>query len=192
MVPTTESPKVIGLMCIHNPNALQHYAGYTYCPWCGKEGQNEGTVVNHLRTTHYRARSCVWPVFWLPISNIRLTLLAWMPKLSMILCHFWIRFVQLTHLPNQEFIQRSKGGAIQLYPLPSGRPRDLMEKATTHQPAKIHLSFSSLTDKTAISIPRWPELLKKDAADSIKHTHPNWLKLRRCSQELIKTTTAND
>ena len=54
VVPASESPKVMGLMGIHNPDALQHYAGYTYCPWCGKEGQNEGTVVNHLRTTHYR------------------------------------------------------------------------------------------------------------------------------------------
>ena len=44
----------MGLMGIHDPNALQCYAGYTCCPWCGKEGQNEGTVVNHLRTTHYR------------------------------------------------------------------------------------------------------------------------------------------
>ena len=54
VVPTMESPKVMGLMGIHDPNALQHYTGYTYCPWCGKEGQNEGTMVNHLRTTHYR------------------------------------------------------------------------------------------------------------------------------------------
>ena len=54
VVPATESPKVMGLMGIHNPDALWHYAGYTYCPWCMKEGQNEGTVVNHLRTTHYR------------------------------------------------------------------------------------------------------------------------------------------
>ena len=53
-VPTSESPKVMGLMGIHDPNALWHYAVYTYCPWCGKEGQNEGMVVNHLRTTHYR------------------------------------------------------------------------------------------------------------------------------------------
>ena len=53
-VPTSESPKVMGLMGIHNPNALWCYAGYTYCPWCRKEEQNEGTVVNHLRTTHYR------------------------------------------------------------------------------------------------------------------------------------------
>ena len=54
VVPTLESPKVMGLMGIHDPDALWHYAGYTYCPWCSKEGQNEGMVVNHLRTTHYR------------------------------------------------------------------------------------------------------------------------------------------
>ena len=53
-VPTSESPKVMGLVGIHDPDALQHFAGFTYCPWCGKEGQNEGTVVNHLKTTHYR------------------------------------------------------------------------------------------------------------------------------------------
>ena len=47
-------PKVMGLMGIHNLDALWHYAGYTYCPWCRKEGQNERTEVNHLRTTHYR------------------------------------------------------------------------------------------------------------------------------------------
>ena len=54
VVPASESPKVMGLMGIHDPDALWHYAGYIYCPWCSKEGQNEGTVVNHLRTTHYR------------------------------------------------------------------------------------------------------------------------------------------
>ena len=60
-VPTMESPKVMGLKGIHNPNALWCFTGYTYCPWCGKEGQNEGTVVNHLRTTHYRlGLVCDW------------------------------------------------------------------------------------------------------------------------------------
>ena len=53
-VPTSESPKVMGLMGIHDPDALQYFASFTYCPWCGKEGQNEGTVVTHLRITHYR------------------------------------------------------------------------------------------------------------------------------------------
>ena len=54
VVPTSESPKVMGLMGIHDLDALWHYAGYTYCHWCSKEGQSEGLVVNHLRTTHYR------------------------------------------------------------------------------------------------------------------------------------------
>ena len=50
----SESPKVMGLMGIHDPDALCHFSSVTYCPWCGKEGQNEGTVVNHLQTIHYR------------------------------------------------------------------------------------------------------------------------------------------
>ena len=53
-VPTSESPKVMGLVGIHDPDALWHFDSFSYCPWCGKEGPNEGTVVNHLRTTHYR------------------------------------------------------------------------------------------------------------------------------------------
>ena len=44
----------MGLVGIHDPDALWHFVGFTYCPWCGKEGQSEGTVVNHLRTSHYR------------------------------------------------------------------------------------------------------------------------------------------
>ena len=54
LVPPSESPKVMGLMGIHDPDALCHFGGITYCPWCGKEGQNEGTMVNHLQTIHYR------------------------------------------------------------------------------------------------------------------------------------------
>ena len=47
-VPPSKSPKVMGLVGIHNLDAICHFSGITYCPWCGKEGQNEGTVVNHL------------------------------------------------------------------------------------------------------------------------------------------------
>ena len=54
LVSPSESTKVIGLKGIHHPNALCHHAGLSYCPWCGKEGQNKGTVVNHLQTTHYK------------------------------------------------------------------------------------------------------------------------------------------
>ena len=48
VVPPSESPKVMGLIGIHGPDGLCHFSGITHCPWCGKEGQNEGTVVNHL------------------------------------------------------------------------------------------------------------------------------------------------
>ena len=54
VVPPLESPKVMGLMGIHDPDALCHFSGITHCPWCGKEGQNEGTMVNHLQMVHYR------------------------------------------------------------------------------------------------------------------------------------------
>ena len=53
-VPPSESPKVMGLVGIHNLDTLCHFSGITHCPWCGKEGQNEGTMVNHLQTVHYR------------------------------------------------------------------------------------------------------------------------------------------
>ena len=53
VVSPLESPKVMGLMSIHHPKALCHFQGVTQCPWCGKEGKNEGNIVNHLRTVHY-------------------------------------------------------------------------------------------------------------------------------------------
>ena len=54
VVPPSESPKFMGIVGIHDPDALQHFSGITHCPWCGKEGQNEGTVVNHLWMVYYR------------------------------------------------------------------------------------------------------------------------------------------
>ena len=70
MVPPSESPKVIGLVGIHNPDALHHFGGITYCPWCRKEGQNEGTVVNHLWTMHYRlGLVCDRCYDWLPTMS---------------------------------------------------------------------------------------------------------------------------
>ena len=44
----------MGLVGIHDPDTLHHFNGLTHCPWCGKEGHNEGTVVNHLWMVHYR------------------------------------------------------------------------------------------------------------------------------------------
>ena len=54
VVPPSKSPKVMGLVGIHDPDGLCHFSGITHCPWCRKEGQNERTMVNHLQTVHYR------------------------------------------------------------------------------------------------------------------------------------------
>ena len=35
------------------PKALKHQACLSFCLWCGKEGKNEDTIVNHLHTRHY-------------------------------------------------------------------------------------------------------------------------------------------
>ena len=47
-----EFPKVMGLTNIHHPDALHCSNGMTHCLWCRKEGQNEGTIINHLGMTH--------------------------------------------------------------------------------------------------------------------------------------------
>ena len=53
VVSPIESPKIVGLKGIHSPEALKHQVGLSFCPWCRKEGQNEGTLVNHLCNGHY-------------------------------------------------------------------------------------------------------------------------------------------
>ena len=53
-VSPSESPKVMGLTGIHHPNVLHCFHGITHCQWCGKEGQNEGTIIHHLQMTHYK------------------------------------------------------------------------------------------------------------------------------------------
>ena len=59
VVPTSESPKVIGLVGIHDPDAFWHFASFTYCPWCGKEGQNEDSGQPPKNHT-LQARPGVW------------------------------------------------------------------------------------------------------------------------------------
>ena len=51
-VSPSESPKVMDLTGIHHSDALHHFNGVTNCPWCGKEGQNDGTIIRHLRMVH--------------------------------------------------------------------------------------------------------------------------------------------
>ena len=53
-VPPLESPKVMGLTGIHDLDGLCCFNRMTHCSWCSKEGQNEGTIINHLCMVHYR------------------------------------------------------------------------------------------------------------------------------------------
>ena len=50
----SELLNVVGLKGVHHPDSLCHFARLIFSPWCGKEGQNEGTVINHLQTMHYK------------------------------------------------------------------------------------------------------------------------------------------
>ena len=45
--------KFFGLKGIHFPAALRCPSSLSFCPLCGKEGQNEGMLVNQLHTGHY-------------------------------------------------------------------------------------------------------------------------------------------
>ena len=56
VVSPLKSPKIMGLKGIHSPEALKHQVRLSFCPWCGKEGKNEGTMVNHPCTRHYHIR----------------------------------------------------------------------------------------------------------------------------------------
>ena len=72
-MPPTESPKIMGLRGIHSPKALQWWGQLSFCLWYGKEGQNEGTVVNHLQTSHYHLGlicSCCMEYFTTSVNAI--------------------------------------------------------------------------------------------------------------------------
>ena len=53
LVSPNELPNIMGLKGVHSPEVLHLWGGCFLCPWCGKEGQNEHMVMNHLRTMHY-------------------------------------------------------------------------------------------------------------------------------------------
>ena len=44
-VPPSESPKVMGLVGIHNPDTLHHFNGLTHCPWCGRRARMRGQLL---------------------------------------------------------------------------------------------------------------------------------------------------
>ena len=163
-VPTMESPKVMGLMGIHDPNALWHYTGHTHCPWCRKEGQNEGTVVNHLRTTHYRlGLVCDW-CFGCP--TVTLESLCWHG------CQNCQRYCiasgsGLSNWPTYPTRSLHKGAKVVLLNQTPFPPEGQKVQQRRHcSPAHwIHLLFSSLTDKQLFLFQLWPGLPKKDITD---------------------------
>ena len=53
MVLQNASSNIMGLKGVHSPEALHQKGSCFFCPWCGKEGQKEGTIMNHLRTMDY-------------------------------------------------------------------------------------------------------------------------------------------
>ena len=69
VVPPSESPKAMGLTGIYDLDALHCFSGVTHCPWCGKEDQNEGTVINHLWITSVFHTQIRQP---LPSANLEL------------------------------------------------------------------------------------------------------------------------
>ena len=69
-VPPLESPKVMGLMDIYDPDTLCHFNGVTHCPWFGMKGQNEGTVINHLWMVHYRLGLMCKKCFGCPSTSL--------------------------------------------------------------------------------------------------------------------------
>ena len=69
-VPPLESPKVIGLMGIHDPDALCHFNRMIHSPWCRNKGQNEGTVINYLRMVHYRLSLVCEKCFGYPSTSL--------------------------------------------------------------------------------------------------------------------------
>ena len=54
-----ESPKVMGLMGIHHPDALCHFNRVTHCPWCGKMGQMRAQLLITPRWCIIGWASCV-------------------------------------------------------------------------------------------------------------------------------------
>ena len=66
----SESPKVMGLIGIQDPDTLHCFNGVTHCPWCGKEGKNQGTVINHLQMVHCRLSLVCEKCFSCPSTSV--------------------------------------------------------------------------------------------------------------------------
>ena len=70
-VPPLQSSKVMGLVGIHNPDALHHFSGMTHCPWCGKGGPEWGDSHQPPLDGALQAWPGVQQILQLPINLIR-------------------------------------------------------------------------------------------------------------------------
>ena len=65
----TESPKIMGLKGIHSPEALQQCSRLTFCPWCGKGGQNGWWLIScGLCTTTWASYAPTASTILLPVQ----------------------------------------------------------------------------------------------------------------------------
>ena len=55
----------------HTPSwcTMHCFNGVTHCPWCGKEGQKEDTIINHLRAVHYKFVLHIQEMFPLSVQS---------------------------------------------------------------------------------------------------------------------------
>ena len=100
-VPPSKSPKVIGLMGIHNPDMLHCFSGMTHCLWCRKVGQNKGTIIIHLRMVHYKLGLMCKKCFGCPSVSLEGHSPPW-PKELPILRRGgsgWVIFIGITTCP---------------------------------------------------------------------------------------------
>ena len=58
VISPSKSPKVMGLMGIHDPDALCHFNRLTHCPWCGKEVKTRAPLSTTCRQCITRWASC--------------------------------------------------------------------------------------------------------------------------------------
>ena len=167
-VSTKESPKVMGLEGIHDPDAVWHFTRYTCCPWCGKDGQSEGTIMNYLRTIHYKLGLVCDQCYYCPTVTSE-------PSANTDATLAQIKALPpggLFSLPSPESTQRSEGDVV-FRPSSLGRLESLMKRALTitppNQPSQITNTLHLSHDQN------WTLLIATKAIFSWKSKQTLWL-----------------
>ena len=106
-VSPSESSKVMGLKGIHHPDALHCFTGLTFCPWCGREGQNVGTMINHLWDNALQVGASLWQMS--PAS-------LWSLQRS------YVIMAKAASCPGKVMVKRKMGGPM-MYPYQTNQPQ---------------------------------------------------------------------